>query len=78
MAKAGPRANPWNGVPQILSAAQISGISEADVAAFVGTEFDAIFGRGGDDGTPCAANAMGQDCMAVGKLRFGGGSEGEV
>ncbi|MBR8832883.1 MAG: hypothetical protein DSM106950_02265 [Stigonema ocellatum SAG 48.90 = DSM 106950] len=52
LAKHGAAANNWTGVQKILQKAGISSIPEAAVAVFVGTEFDSIQGRGGDDGTP--------------------------
>ena len=52
LAKHGPAANKWTGVDKILNQAAIWAIPEAAVAVFVGTEFDSITGRGGDDGTP--------------------------
>jgi|GEM_PF-3519950 len=52
LATGGASANHWTGVQKILQTAGISSIPEAAVAVFVGTEFDSLRGRGGDDGTP--------------------------
>jgi hypothetical protein len=48
----GRESEKWQGVSSIISQAGISEISKAKTAVFVGTEFDSIDGRGGDDGTP--------------------------
>lgn len=52
LASHGPKANKWPGVSTILEQAGIRETPEAATAVFVGTEFDSIHGRGGDDGTP--------------------------
>ncbi len=46
------KAEKWPGVSTILSKAGIREVPEAATAVFVGTEFDSISGRGGDDNTP--------------------------
>lgn len=48
----GAKANKWPGVCTILDQAGVREIPKAATAVFVGTEFDSIHGRGGDDGTP--------------------------
>jgi hypothetical protein len=48
----GSKAIKWQGVNQIIDKAGVSDIPKAATAVFVGTEFDSIHGRGGDDGTP--------------------------
>jgi hypothetical protein len=48
----GAQAGKWTGVPRILEKAGVKEIPLAAAAVFVGTEFDSIRGRGGDDGTP--------------------------
>src|SRR5258706_6315951 len=50
LATHGPRASAWPGVSHILAQAGIKEVPEAATAVFVGTEFDSIQGRGGDDG----------------------------
>ncbi|MEE9609884.1 MAG: DUF499 domain-containing protein, partial [Desulfatiglandales bacterium] len=52
LASHGAKANKWPGVCTILDQAGVREIPEAATAVFVGTEFDSIHGRGGDDGTP--------------------------
>jgi len=52
LAKGGADAQKWKGVPDVLRRADVQTVSSGEVAVFVGTEFDAITGRGGDDGTP--------------------------
>jgi len=48
----GPKARSFQGVDQILEQAKVKDVPKAAFAVFVGTEFDSIQGRGGDDGTP--------------------------
>ncbi|OQB75596.1 MAG: hypothetical protein BWX92_02548 [Deltaproteobacteria bacterium ADurb.Bin135] len=48
----GPGARTYQGVSRIVEQAQVQDVPQAAVAVFVGTEFDSIQGRGGDDGTP--------------------------
>ncbi len=60
LAIAGPKAAKWPGVGQILKIAGVTEIPEAATAVFVGTEFDSIHGRGGDDGTPLRKTPWGE------------------
>jgi hypothetical protein len=46
LARGGNDARSWRGVDSILSRAQVSTVPKANVAVFVGTEFDVIHGRG--------------------------------
>ncbi|MFG0331692.1 MAG: ATP-binding protein [Phycisphaerales bacterium] len=46
LANGGDAAKAWKGVDSILRKAQISTVPKADVAVFVGTEFDVLKGRG--------------------------------
>ncbi|MBN1482772.1 DUF499 domain-containing protein [candidate division KSB1 bacterium] len=48
----GPKAKKWPWVSTILEHAKVQDVPESATAVFVGTEFDSIRGRGGDDGTP--------------------------
>ncbi|MEW6185516.1 MAG: DUF499 domain-containing protein [Thermodesulfobacteriota bacterium] len=48
----GPKARMYQGVDRILEQAKIMEVPQAAIAVFVGTEFDSLQGRGGDDGTP--------------------------
>ena len=52
LATGGPQAASWRGVSGILSQAGVTSIPQAATAVFVGTEFDSLTGRGGEDGTP--------------------------
>ncbi|MBI4322283.1 MAG: ATP-binding protein [Chloroflexi bacterium] len=52
LAAGGRNADSWRGVRGILSQAGVPGIPAAATAVFVGTEFDSLSGRGGDDGSP--------------------------
>jgi hypothetical protein len=46
LAKHGPKANNWLGVPKLLEKAGVSSVPKAATAVFVGTEFDSLTGRG--------------------------------
>lgn len=67
LAKHGPAANTFAGVPQLLTRAAISSVPKADAAVFVGTEFDSITGRGGKDGTPLRKTPWGEIAWQLGK-----------
>ncbi|WP_219724577.1 ATP-binding protein, partial [Fischerella thermalis] len=66
LAKGGPTANNWTGVQKILQKAGISSVPEAAVAVFVGTEFDSLKGRGGDDGTSLRKTPWGEIAYQLG------------
>lgn len=66
LAKGGPQANKWAGVSKILQQAGITSVPEAAVAVFVGTEFDSIVGRGGNDGTPLRKTPWGEIAYQLG------------
>jgi RNase H-fold protein (predicted Holliday junction resolvase) len=66
LAKNGADANGWFGVEKILDRAQLSTIPEANVAVFVGTEFDSLRGRGGGDGTPHRQTPWGEMAYQLG------------
>ncbi len=65
LAKGGDAAKAWKGVNGILQKAQISTIEQADVAVFVGTEFDVIDGRGGN-GEPVRKTPWGEIAWQLG------------
>ncbi len=69
LAKHGPAANKWAGVPQLLARAGVGGVPKADSAVFVGSEFDSISGRGGKDGTPLRKTAWGEIAFQLGGER---------
>ncbi len=60
LAKNGPAAQAWAGVPALMDLARVASIPKADVAVFVGTEFDSLMGRGGNDGTPVRKTPWGE------------------
>lgn len=62
----GPLAKSWVGVDKILQRAGIPSVPKADVAVFVGTEFDSLTGRGGDDGTPRRRTPWGEIAFQLG------------
>jgi hypothetical protein len=66
LAKGGPQSAEWKGVPGILSAAGVDEVPSAKVAVFVGTEFDSLTGRGGDDGTPLRKTPWGEVAFQLG------------
>jgi hypothetical protein len=65
LAKGGPDAAKWKGVDQILQKARIAGVPKADVAVFVGTEFDLLDGRGGK-GEPTRKTPWGEIAWQLG------------
>jgi len=66
LAKGGPKASSWKGVPSILESAGVKSAPEAATAIFVGTEFDSLTGRGGKDGTPLRKTPWGEIAFQIG------------
>ena len=66
LARAGSKAYAWPGVMEIASRAGVSTIPEAATAIFVGTEFDSLTGRGGEDGTPLRKTPWGEIAFQLG------------
>lgn len=66
LANSGPAAGHCFGVPKLLERAAITTVPEAAVAVFVGTEFDSISGRGGNDGTPLRRTPWGEIAYQLG------------
>jgi len=66
LAKGGPKAKNWKWVSSIFEDAKVSEMPEAAVAVFVGTEFDSISGRGGNDGTPLRKTPWGEIAFQLG------------
>ncbi|MDQ3315679.1 MAG: DUF499 domain-containing protein, partial [Verrucomicrobiota bacterium] len=62
----GPKADRWTGVPQLLDKASIGTVPRATCAVLVGTEFDSITGRGGNDGTPLRKTPWGEIAWQLG------------
>ncbi len=60
LAEQGASASKWQGVGQILAKAGIKEVPGAATAVFVGTEFDSITGRGGNDGVPLRKTPWGE------------------
>jgi len=65
LAQSGDKARNWKGVDRILQKAGINKIPTADVAVFVGTEFDVLKGRGGD-GEPLRKTPWGEIAWQLG------------
>jgi hypothetical protein len=66
LAHNGPKAKEWQGVSRLLEVAGIKSVPKADVAVFVGTEFDPISGRGGVDGTTVRKTPWGEIAFQLG------------
>ena len=67
LARGGPAANKWAGVPTLLAKSGVAGVPKAEAAVFVGTEFDSISGRGGSDGTPLRKTPWGEIAFQLGR-----------
>ena len=68
LATNGDKAKSWKGVDRILAKAGVPQVPKADVAVFVGTEFDVIQGRGGN-GEPVRKTAWGEMAWQLGGER---------
>lgn len=66
LAQNGPKANGLVGVSDLLKTARVSKVPQAETAIFVGTEFDALKGRGGDDGSPLRKTSWGEIAYQLG------------
>jgi len=66
LASGGPEARAWTGVQTLLRDASVAQVPKAATAVFVGTEFDSIRGRGGDDGTPKRMTPWGEIAFQLG------------
>ncbi len=66
LARNGPAADRWQGVSKILDRAGVRTVPGAATAVFVGTEFDSLTGRGGDDGTPLRKTPWGEIAFQLG------------
>lgn len=65
LAKGGEKAQSWKGVATILQKAGVPTVPTADVACFVGTEFDVLKGRG-SDGEPVRKTPWGEIAWQLG------------
>lgn len=68
LARGGDAAKNWKGVDSILRKAEVTSLPQADVAVFVGTEFDALTGRSGDD-EPTRLTPWGEIAWQLGRTR---------
>ena len=66
LAEHGREAHAWRGVPELMRAAHVDSVPRAETAIFVGTEFDSLTGRGGDDGTPRRTTPWGEIAYQLG------------
>ncbi len=66
LARNGRKADRWMGVNKLLDKAGIGAVPQAATAVFVGTEFDSLVGRGGDDGTPLRKTPWGEIAFQLG------------
>jgi len=66
LAQNGKKASNWRGVRFIVQQSGVKEIPKANTATFVGTEFDSITGRGGDDGTPLRKTPWGEIAFQLG------------
>ena len=66
LARGGPEAVKWKGVPSILEDAGVKTVPASAVAVFAATEFDSLTGRGGKDGTPLRKTPWGEIAFQLG------------
>lgn len=66
LAQSGEAAKSWKGVSGILQDAGVTSVPKASTAIFVGTEFDSLTGRGGNDGTPLRKTPWGEIAYQLG------------
>lgn len=66
LARNGRKSEGWAGVDRLMVKAIIDKVPQAAVATFVGTEFDPLVGRGGDDGTPVRRTPWGEIAWQLG------------
>ncbi len=69
LARNGAAALKWAGVPQLLAAAGVREVPKAATAVFVGTEFDSVKGRGGEEGEPLRKTPWGEIAWQLGGTR---------
>jgi len=67
LAEAGPAASNWKGVQSLVDQAGVQTVPGAATAVFVGTEFDSLAGRGGNDGTPLRRTPWGDIAFQLGR-----------
>lgn len=74
LARHGSAAASWPGVSDLLSRARVPSVPAAATAVFVGTEFDSLTGRGGNDGTPRRYTPWGELAFQLGESSGRGGA----
>lgn len=62
----GREADGLSGVNKLLTKSGVTTVPQAATAVFVGTEFDSITGRGGNDGTPLRKTPWGEIAFQLG------------
>lgn len=67
LASGGEKVKRWKGVESTLVDAGVKGIPITPTAIFVGTEFDSLTGRGGNDGTPLRKTPWGEIAFQLGQ-----------
>ncbi|MEQ8191692.1 MAG: DUF499 domain-containing protein, partial [Candidatus Eremiobacterota bacterium] len=60
LANNGDKAKNWSGVNRLMEKAGVTKVPQANIAVFVGTEFDSLTGRGGTDGIPVRKTPWGE------------------
>ena len=66
LARNGAASHRWAGVSQLLAAAGVKEVPKAATAVFVGTEFDSVKGRGGEEGEPLRKTPWGEIAWQLG------------
>ncbi|QEH31802.1 hypothetical protein OJF2_02670 [Aquisphaera giovannonii] len=71
LARGGEAVRSWRGMDAVLSRAKVKSVPRSRVAVFVGTEFDALNGRGGGDtGEPVRRTPWGELAWQLGPSSF--------
>jgi len=66
LATTGKKAKTLTGVSNLLQASNVATVPHCATAVFVGTEFDSLTGRGGNDGTPVRKTPWGEIAWQLG------------
>lgn len=66
LAENGHSSDRWFGVDKLLARAGVLDVPQSATAVFVGTEFDSLQGRGGDDRTPVRKTPWGEIAYQLG------------
>lgn len=73
LAGAGEAGKRWRNVDEILLTGKVTELPRSARAVFVGTEFDSISGRGGEDGSPKRYTPWGEIAFQLGEASEPGG-----